>query len=103
MVRDPKRLVKAVEVLIDEFGGTSAPGAVQEVLLLALKQASHEGPTSLKPYEVLLIRLTKYVATRVPAEIYRDRGLRRQVRRHLADLLVQEGLDPTGARVLPRP
>lgn len=102
MLRDPERLLKAIARIIDESQGTSDPAALNEVLALGLKQAADEGATSLLPYEVLLIRLTKYVATQVPAELYRDRDQRRQIRSKVADLLVDQGLDPTGARILPR-
>ncbi len=99
MLRDPKRFVEALAELIDEFEGCPDDDKLQQMLTLSLSQAANEDPNSLLPYEVLLIRIGKYVASQLPAPIYRDRARRAQIRRRVSDLLIAQGLDPSGARI----
>lgn len=85
--------------LIDALGGSSDRAAIDEVITLSLAQATSHAPTSLVPYEVLLIRLGKYIASQVPAAVYRDRVRRSDIRRQISERLLEQGLDASGARI----
>lgn len=101
-LRDEAGLARAVADLIAAEGGQPDLPEVQAVVALGWAQAPGEGPQDLLPYEVMLIRLAKYVAARLPTEVHRDRARRRGIRERLSELLEAQGLDPTGARVVPR-
>jgi hypothetical protein len=91
--------MKAMADLIDAAGGTSDRSGIDEVITLSLAQAASDEPASLLPYEVLLIRLGKYVASQVPAAVYRDRIRRSDIRRQISERLLEQGLDASGARI----
>ncbi|MCA9551844.1 MAG: hypothetical protein KC933_17535 [Myxococcales bacterium] len=95
-------LVEGLAGIVAEEGGAPDRGDLQAVVALALEHAGGGGPQDLLPYEVMLIRLAKYVAAQLPSDVHRDRPRRRRIRDRISDLLVAQGLDPTGARVVPR-